>query len=68
DEQVFRFNARRDKDGDRFVQALKGADGRRVTWSQLTSAHPKWRAPSANAKVHAVRRRPPFDDGRISGF
>jgi transposase-like protein len=36
DEQVFRFNARRDKDGDRFASALKGADGRRVTWAQLT--------------------------------
>src|SRR5947209_22098 len=68
DEQVFRFNARRDKDGDRFVQALKGADGRRVTWSQLTNAHPKWRATPANSKIHAVRRRTPFYGGTISGF
>jgi transposase-like protein len=36
DEQVFRFNARRDSDGDRFASALKGADGRRVTWAELT--------------------------------
>jgi transposase-like protein len=36
DEQVFRFNAREDNDGDRFVQALKGADGRRITWAVLT--------------------------------
>jgi transposase-like protein len=36
DEQVFRFNASQDKDGDRFVQALKGADGRRLTLATLT--------------------------------
>lgn len=36
DEQVFRFNARRDNDGDRFNEALKGADGRRLTWAVLT--------------------------------
>jgi len=55
DEQVFRFNARRDSDGPRFVQALKGADSRRLTWAALTSAHPRWRAPLA--KVRPVRRR-----------
>jgi len=43
DEQVFRFNARGDKDGTRFVQVLKGADGRRVTWVELTTSHPLWR-------------------------
>lgn len=37
DEQIFRFNARKDKDGPRFEQALKGADGRRLTWKALTS-------------------------------
>lgn len=37
DEQVFRFNERREKDGPRFVNALKGADGRRLTWVALTT-------------------------------
>lgn len=35
DEQIFRFNAREDKDGPRFVQALKGADGKRMTYREL---------------------------------
>lgn len=37
DEQIFRFNAREEKDGPRFVQAAKGADGKRVTYRQLIS-------------------------------
>ena len=36
DEQVFRFNEREDNDGGRFVKALKGADGKRLTYAQLT--------------------------------
>jgi len=36
DEQMFRFNAREKTDGDRFLQVLPGAGGRRVTWKQLT--------------------------------
>ncbi len=36
DEQIFRFNARRENDGTRFTQGLKGADGRRLTWKALT--------------------------------
>jgi transposase-like protein len=43
DEQVYRFNVREESDADRFVQALKGADGRRVTYVALTTAHPLWR-------------------------
>jgi len=43
DEQVFRFNVRHDADGQRFVEALKGTDGRRLTWKALTGAHPRWR-------------------------
>ncbi len=35
DEQVFRFNERTEKDGPRFTKALKGADGRRVTYKEL---------------------------------
>jgi len=35
DEQIFRFNSRKAKDGPRFVQALKGADGKRITYREL---------------------------------
>jgi transposase-like protein len=37
DEQVFRFNERREKDGPRFAKALKGADSRRVRYKELTA-------------------------------
>lgn len=65
DEQVFRFNARRDKDAERFVQALKGADGRRVTWVQLTNSHPRWRQKTSGLpRTSKPRRRPRvMDDG-----
>ncbi len=43
DEQVYRFNVRDQKDGPRFAQALKGADGRRLTYVALTTSHPLWR-------------------------
>jgi transposase-like protein len=43
DEQVFRFNARDGKDADRFVEALKGTDGRRLTYKTLTKSHRLWR-------------------------
>jgi transposase-like protein len=36
DEQIFRFNVRGQKDADRFAEAARGADGRRLTWAQLT--------------------------------
>ncbi len=36
DEQVFRFNERHDNDGGRFVKALRGTDGRRLTYKVLT--------------------------------
>jgi transposase-like protein len=37
DEQVFRFNNRRDmNDAERFAIMMANADGRRVTWKQLT--------------------------------
>jgi len=35
DEQIFRFNTREDTDGPRFVQALKGTDGKRITYRDL---------------------------------
>lgn len=36
DEQVFRFNERKESDGPRFALALKGADSRRLTYADLT--------------------------------
>lgn len=35
DEQIFRFNARESKDGPRFAEAVKGADGKRITYKAL---------------------------------
>jgi len=54
DEQVFRFNAREDDDAGRFVAALKGADGKRMTYKALTASHPRWRlrpGRAANARI-----------------
>jgi transposase-like protein len=56
DEQVFRFNAREDNDGGRFVAALKGADGKRLTYKALTTSHPRWRALRA-APIPSRRRK-----------
>jgi transposase-like protein len=36
DEQICRFNAREQKDGPRFADVVKRADGRRLTWKRLT--------------------------------
>lgn len=38
DEQAFRFNARKDDDGGRFVRALSQVSGRRLTYKDLTRA------------------------------
>ena len=37
-EQVFRFNERKDKDGDkgRFLSAMANIFGKRLTWAKLT--------------------------------
>lgn len=37
DEQVFRFNTRKEKDGDRFVRVLRAIVGRRLTFATLTT-------------------------------
>jgi len=39
DEQAFRFNERRDEDGDRgrFLKAMAGIIGKRLTWAKLTA-------------------------------
>jgi transposase-like protein len=36
DEQAFRFNERKDNDGGRFISAISGVMGRRVTYKELT--------------------------------
>lgn len=57
DEQVFRFNARKGNDADRFLATLKGADGRRLTYAALTASHPLWRLkPGRSARALANRQ------------
>ena len=36
DEQAFRFNKRKNSDGQRFIETLAGVTGRRVTYKELT--------------------------------
>jgi hypothetical protein len=36
DEQAFRFNNRKGNDEDRFVEAMQGITGKRVTYEKLT--------------------------------
>ena len=36
DEQAFRFNERKGKDADRFVQTVKQVAGKRLTYDELT--------------------------------
>jgi len=55
DEQVFRFNERGDNDGGRFVKALKGANGRRVTYETLTKSHGLWRLKPGRAARATIR-------------
>ncbi len=38
DEQAFRFNNRKDDDASRFVLALKGVLGKRLTYAALTGS------------------------------
>jgi len=56
DEQVFRFNARDDNDAGRFVATLKGADGKRLTYADLTTGHARWRR-SAPIAIPPRRRK-----------
>ncbi len=50
DEQVFRFNGREDSDALRLAATLKGVDGRRVTYKELTKSHRIWRLKPGRAK------------------
>jgi hypothetical protein len=38
DSEAFRFNNRNVEDGDRFVMALRGMEGKRLTYKALTGA------------------------------
>ena len=59
DEQIFRFNVRGQEDDSRFVQAAKGADGRRVTYKELTKSHPIWRLKPGRAKNSPIYKATP---------
>jgi hypothetical protein len=37
------FNEREETDAGRFVKALKGVDGKRLTYGALSKSHPQWR-------------------------
>lgn len=50
DEQAFRYNGRDGEDKDRLVGALAGADGKRVTWKELTGR--------VTPDPEPIRRRP----------
>jgi hypothetical protein len=64
DEQVFRFNARDDNDAGRFIATLKGADGKRLTYADLTTGHALWRR---SAPIAIPPRRRTNDEPPISG-
>ena len=40
DEECFRFNTRKDNDAGRFSDAMKGVEGKRLTYKKLTGAPP----------------------------
>lgn len=57
DESVFRFNNRELPDAARLEETLKGADGRRVTYADLTKTHKLWRLRPGRAARSIVRRK-----------
>jgi transposase-like protein len=58
DEQVFRFNSRTDKDGERFVKVLKATDGKRLTYARLISANPMHEAKRVRKARHQAQANP----------
>lgn len=54
-EQVYRYNRRDEEDSERFASVLAPAEGKRVTWKQLTSKEAKTGAPPPPGSL--VRRR-----------
>lgn len=57
DESVFRFNNREIPDGARLEEAIKGVDGRRVTYADLTKTHKLWRLRPGRAARSVARRK-----------
>jgi hypothetical protein len=66
EEPVFRFNGREGNEADRFVAALKGTDGNRVTYAALTASHPRWQLRPGRA-ARAEARRAMIAQEPISG-
>jgi transposase-like protein len=61
DAQAFRFNRRDEKDGPRFIDGAKGADGKRLTYKELTASHPRWRLrPGRAARARRRKAEPPI--------
>jgi transposase-like protein len=58
DEEVFRFNERKDNDAGRFDKVLRGVDGRRITYAQLTGSSPTWRLKPGRAARALARLNP----------
>jgi hypothetical protein len=56
DESVFRFNNRELPDAARLEEAVKGVEGRRVTYADLTKTHKLWRLRPGRA-ARAARRK-----------
>jgi hypothetical protein len=49
DEQAFPYNTRKETtDGERFLEAMKGVAGRRVTWKRLTGKEESPRQANTN--------------------
>jgi len=57
DESVFRFNNRELADAARVEEAIRGVEGRRVTYADLTKTHKLWRLRPGRATRSTVRRK-----------
>ncbi|HTW85633.1 MAG TPA: IS1595 family transposase [Candidatus Sulfotelmatobacter sp.] len=66
DEQVFRFNERKDNDGGRFAKVLKATDGHRLTYAQLTASHTVWRLRPGRV-ARGIARRAAMQAAPIQG-
>ena len=51
DEQAYRYNLRKGRDGDRFITAVDTIVGRRLTYKELTGKHKRTRGPKPKAKA-----------------
>jgi transposase-like protein len=56
DEQVYRYNRREGVDLERFVGVLSGAEGRRVTWKELTGKENRDPRPTRPTRPTPKRR------------